>query len=141
MTDMTWKDFIKRAHFYFKKPQLPNADTFEIWQDEIGKFPEEFYAWAWDTCKSREERLPENLPRYIKALWQEWVNRNPLKVERKEFQCRQKHCQQGFLFAVKGHNNFVFRCLECNGLEDYPAIPGSTMHALELDGYRPDTVD
>lgn len=138
---MTWKDFVKRAHFYFKKPSLPNDSTFGIWQEEIGGYPDAFFDWAWDTAKSREDRLPENIPRWVKELWQEWLKRNPQKRDRSEFFCKQRYCEDGLLYVVNGHCSYVFRCEECNSRDDLPQFPLSTVSALKLQGYQSNSVE
>lgn len=133
---MTWKEFVKQAHWYFKKPQLPNEDTFAVWREEIGQYPDEFYTWAWDSTKNREDRLPDNIPRYVKSLWNEWLRANPYRAERREFNCTIAACEEGLLFVKKDGYSWVFRCADCDARPELMRYPVKSLAQLRKEGYE-----
>ena len=138
---MTFADCVKKSHFYFKHAKLPADETMDIWTEEAGKFPSEFYDWAFMSLKAREKKLPDNFPQAVLELWQEWMRRNPEKIERREFRCKQKECADGLLFVIKDGVSFVFRCAECDSRADFVKFPKSSFHALSLNGYRSNNVE
>ena len=130
---MKYLEFMKSLYAYFSKP-LPKADSARIWKEEIGGYPTEFYEWAYSVLKNREKKFPDSPPFAVKELWREWLRRNPDKLERREFSCRQLKCESGFLFVWKEHS-FVFRCRECDSQQEHQRIPIRTWDQLENDGY------
>jgi len=127
------------AKYYGKK--TPDYDTRAMWYQKCERIPGgEVRTWISDRVTDRLDAWPSNLPNILNGFWYEWQRLNPEKMAKREFSCRQPRCQEGFVFVVRGHNSFVFRCGECNSRPEYQKFPMGVLRELLGRGYKVDDV-
>jgi hypothetical protein len=141
---MNFTELVRKSHFYFKDPKLPTDGTMDIWVEEAGRYPGEFYDWAFVQLKAGKKSSLENFPQTIYQLWQRWLEKNPRKVDRSEgMTCAEKYCEDGLLFVLdsKGQS-YAMRCAACNLADfDYATIRKAYMADLIEEGWIPSTFE
>lgn len=117
---MTIKELAAKAHTYFGM-KLPPPETGKLWEEEVGKYPAEFYDWCYERIKSSTKKVMENFPKSVTEAWGEWIWKNPNKVERREFSCGNPACEFGLILFWKKKNNvwsrYAARCGHCRVLQ------------------------
>jgi hypothetical protein len=121
---MTFIELVRKSHWYFKEIKMPPDDTMDIWTEEAGGYPNEFYSWAFEHIKTTDSGktvVLGNFPKFINGLWQNWMRANPHKIDRKESTC--PHCTNGWILFYRRepfyHNEWhsvAARCGHCNTL-------------------------
>ncbi len=114
---MTFKKLVQFIFPYFRVA-VPTPETGEVWREECGAYPEEFYDWACAKLKAGKKAVLENFPASVNQLWDEWIRINPSKVEHHEFGCSNPACHRGIVsYYVRDDKGFWSltgaRCGDC----------------------------
>jgi len=126
---------------YRKKAGEEQGEICDFLYEQVGyKIPTEASDWIYDSILRESDKLPQKLHITLGVHLGKWHQAHT-KAEDKEYKCVRPECKDGFLHVVKDSYAYVFRCMECNSRQSHSAIPGNTMHGLELAGYRLDCVD
>lgn len=111
---------ILRLYRHFRR-NMPPPDTMDLWFDQLGHVPADAGEWIVIRIINQFDRLPENIVKVFKELWQAYQQENPEKIAKKhESFCR--ICGgRGLIWITKiedGYlHNYVCRCGHCQNHE------------------------
>ena len=135
MTKVEFADFITGICSYLSHKQ-PEKETLALWYHDCFRIPQE----ALISIRSQFRDLetwPKNLPKWLWAQFNLWLEANPEKKAPEKKGCDQ--CHEGWIMVsrfdarVKYRVDVPFRCGNCN--QDPGAIPAKNRLQLIEEGY------
>ena len=119
-----FSDLLENLFSIFRQ-NPPNRVQAEIIYQRVRHIPEpamvDIFKYIEDTC----DNIPRNLPKAIKAGWNQWMESHPERIERNQRECAA--CGgDGHLIAYKDGYSWAFRCGHCDNWQ------GKTGDAMRL---------
>jgi len=109
---------------YFNR-KYPSDVQLELWNDELGHIPEETRKYIFNEI-IKHDTIPQNVPKVIKSIYQQWRKDNPSKVAFKYEDCEYCNMSGGLVFQIKGYD-FMCRCGHC---QNWRGSYGENMAAM-----------
>jgi hypothetical protein len=139
---MNFSKFLRDSFSYFAKKLVLSRETGVLWEKECGQYPDEFFDWALQQLKALNSGRDflANPPKVIHELWQQWLKLNPRKVERRELQCLNPHCEDErfYVYEREKDTDILTRrtafCGECKAMGQQ-MTNGMTRAQAESSGY------
>ena len=104
------RPLINRIYGYFNKRAISEKQI-ELWAKELEYIPAETSSYIYKEI-IKHDKIPTNVPKVIKAIYQQWRNDNPDKVAFKQEDCEHCNGSGGLYFQIKGYD-FMCRCGHC----------------------------
>ncbi len=132
MKPLELEQLIDKIYLYFAK-RPANQQQKDVWYDDLKKIPSEARKYILDALK-KNDKLPLNLPKAIRAIHYQWRQDNPNKVAYQKEPC--EHCDETghLLFKLKGAD-YMARCGHCgNWRRTLGELAAYAMYDYQIEG-------